>query len=98
MQGASLKATVINADTVASVKQCLFEMVAHDHRVLMILLSPEQLESKNFEKKLVNSSYFSKWQCMMAVDEVHLLNTWGQSFQKVFQQIGWTCTWMPIHL
>ena len=25
----------------------------------------------------------------MAVDEAHLLNTWGQSFCKDFQQIGW---------
>ena len=90
MRGASLKAAIINADTVASAKQCLFETVAHDHRVSMILLSPEQLESKNFEKKLVNSSYFSERLCMMAVDEVHLLNTWGQSFRKAFQQIGWT--------
>jgi len=27
--------------------------------------------------------------CAIAVDEVHLLNTWGKGWRKAFQQIGW---------
>ena len=90
MRSAGLKAVAINADTVASAKSCLFKTVAQDRDVSMVLLSPEQLQSKNYEKKLVNSSCFTERLCMIAVDEAHLLNTWGESFRKAFQQIGWT--------
>ena len=27
--------------------------------------------------------------CILVVDEVHLLNTWGMAFRKAYQQISW---------
>ena len=89
MLSAGLIAVAINADTLASArktKRSLYEDI--EHGVSMVLLSPEQLKSSAFEK-LVNKPSFKERLCMMAVDEAHLLNTWGQSFRKDFQQIGW---------
>ena len=52
----------------------------------VLLLSPEQLISKRLEK-LVNDSGFRKRVCLLAVDEAHLLDTWGSSFRKAYLQI-----------
>ena len=52
----------------------------------VLLLSPEQLISKQLEK-LVNNSEFHKRVCLLAVDEVHLLDSWGNSFRKAYLQI-----------
>lgn len=52
----------------------------------VLLLSPEQLISKRLEK-LVNDLEFRKRVCLLAVDEVHLLDTWGTSFRKAYHQI-----------
>jgi hypothetical protein len=52
----------------------------------VLLLSPEQLISKRLEK-LVNDSVFRRRVCLLAVDEVHLLDSWGTSFRKAYQQI-----------
>ena len=52
----------------------------------VLLLSPEQLISKRLEK-LVNDSGFRQRVCLLAVDEVHLLDTWGNSFRKAYLQI-----------
>jgi len=89
MHSAGLTAVAINADTLTSArktKRSLYEDI--EHGVSMVLLSPEQLKSSAFEK-LVNKPSFKERLCMMAVDKAHLLNTWGQSFRKDFQQIGW---------
>lgn len=55
----------------------------------VLLLSPEQLISKRLEK-LVNDPSFCKRVCLLAIDEVHLLDTWGKSFRKAYQQIKFT--------
>jgi len=52
----------------------------------ILLLSPEQLISKRLEK-LVDNVAFRKRVCLLAVDEVHLLDSWGDSFRKAYQQI-----------
>ena len=52
----------------------------------VLLLSPEQLISKRLEK-LVNDSGFRKRVCLLGVDELHLLDTWGHDFRKAYLQI-----------
>ncbi|KAJ6530437.1 P-loop containing nucleoside triphosphate hydrolase protein, partial [Mycena vulgaris] len=53
----------------------------------VILTGPEQLKTSKFEKSLHNPKFFAQI-CGTGVDEVHLLNTWGASFRKDFQQMG----------
>ena len=52
----------------------------------ILLLSPEQLISKRPEK-LINNLAFGSQVCLLAVDEVHLLDSWGNGFLKAYQQI-----------
>ena len=89
MQSAGLTTVAIHANTISAARKQnsdLFQVVKRD--VSMILVSLEQLRSKGFEK-LTQSSVFVDRLWMMAVDEAHLMNTWGQSFRKDFQQNGW---------
>ena len=89
MQCAGLTTIAIHTDTISAMwkqNNDLFQVMKRD--ISMILVSPEQLRSKGFEK-LIQCSVFVDRLCMMAVDEAHLMNTWGQSFHKDFQQIGW---------
>lgn len=55
--------------------------------VSIIILSPEMLASKGFEK-LIQHADFSARECGLGVDEIHLLETWGAGFRKAFWQIG----------
>ncbi|KAF9231106.1 P-loop containing nucleoside triphosphate hydrolase protein [Melanogaster broomeanus] len=90
MRRAKLTAIALNSDTVTAAQQSgrdLFKAVLRG--VSMVLVSPEQLKSKGFERLLDEKDpTFSTRVCMMAVDEAHLLNTWGQGFRKDFLDIG----------
>lgn len=55
--------------------------------VEVLLLSPEQLVSPSFEALLKDKEYQSRV-VALGVDEIHLLNTWGQTFRREFEQIG----------
>jgi len=52
----------------------------------VLLLSPEQFISKCLEK-LINDSAFRGRVCLLAVDEAHLLDSWGNSFRQAYHQI-----------
>ena len=80
---AKLTAVVINAET--SNRSDMWTR-AGEEGPRVLLLSPEQLISKRLEK-LVNDSVFRRRVCLLAVDEVHLLDSWGSSFRKSYQQI-----------
>jgi len=54
--------------------------------VLMLCLSPEQLISDGFAGLLEHKPFWNHF-CALAVDEIHLLYSWGLSFRFVFQQI-----------
>ncbi|KAJ7704658.1 hypothetical protein B0H14DRAFT_3526628 [Mycena olivaceomarginata] len=43
--------------------------------------------SAEFEKVLRDKEFYAR-SCIMGFDKFHLLNTWGASFQKDFQQTG----------
>ncbi|KAF8958801.1 P-loop containing nucleoside triphosphate hydrolase protein, partial [Flammula alnicola] len=53
----------------------------------VILLSPEMLASPGFGH-LINSEKFQSRLYTIAIDEVHLLATWGDHFRPAFRQIG----------
>lgn len=80
---AGLVAVVINAETP---ERSDMWIRAGEDGPRILLLSPEQLISKRLEK-LVNDSAFRRRVCLLIVDEVHLLDSWGNSFRKAYQQI-----------
>ena len=80
---AGLTAVVINAETP---ERSEMWTRAGENGSRVLLLSPEQLISKRLEK-LINDSSFRRRVCLLAVDEVHLLDSWGNSFRKAYQQI-----------
>ncbi|KAH9918848.1 uncharacterized protein B0H18DRAFT_882475 [Fomitopsis serialis] len=53
----------------------------------IILLSPEQLPNENFQR-LVDDKAFAARIMALAVDEAHLLNSWGSQFRPSFKHIG----------
>ncbi|KIJ64810.1 hypothetical protein HYDPIDRAFT_175331 [Hydnomerulius pinastri MD-312] len=94
---AGLKARAVNADTVdASRKKgvCLFDKISTG--VTMILLSPEQLKSPGFAAILDNGP-FGRRIAMMAVDEAHLLNSWGKSLRPAYMQVGFLRARLATH-
>ena len=82
-RGAGLTAVVINAETS---ERSEMWVRAGECGQRILLLSPGQLISKNLEK-LVSKPTFRGRVCLLAVDEVHLLDSWGHSFRKAYQQI-----------
>ena len=53
----------------------------------VILISPEMLSTPGFGT-LINSKVFQARLFAIAVDEVHLLWTWGEEFRPAYRQIG----------
>ncbi|KAF8811179.1 P-loop containing nucleoside triphosphate hydrolase protein [Phlegmacium glaucopus] len=88
MEKIKLKTLVINSDTINDahlVSRDLWEDAITTPQ--LVFLAPEQLISKGCTK-LLNGDFSSRV-CALVVDEAHLLNTWGKSFRKAYQQIGW---------
>jgi superfamily II DNA helicase RecQ len=82
-----LKALAINANTVLAARlrgEDLWVTARAD--VSMLCLSPEQLISNGFAGLLEHKPFWNRL-CALAVDEIHLLYSWGLSFRFVFQQI-----------
>ncbi|KIJ10722.1 hypothetical protein PAXINDRAFT_85604, partial [Paxillus involutus ATCC 200175] len=54
----------------------------------MVLLSPEQLKSTRFSDDVIQDK-FNQRIVLMAVDEAHLLNSWGKALRPAYMQIGY---------
>jgi superfamily II DNA helicase RecQ len=85
-----LKGLVINSDTVHAAQlrgENIWEKAEKEPS--MVFLAPEQLSSPGFNELSKDDGIFATRVCVIAVDEAHLLNTWGASWRKAFRQIGW---------
>jgi superfamily II DNA helicase RecQ len=94
MENFGLKCFVINQDTIheAQVRgEDIWEKAQTESR--MEFLALEQLISDGFNDLSKDGSEFAGCVCVIAVDEAHLLDTWGASWRKAFQQIGWVWAW-----
>ncbi|KAJ3715175.1 P-loop containing nucleoside triphosphate hydrolase protein [Lentinula raphanica] len=98
MSSIGLNVLIINSDTKDHARENgladLWTRVITDLTLSIILLSPEQLKSEEFARALVNNTFFARLYAL-AVDEMHLLLTWGRSFRKPFQQIGLVRSRLP---
>lgn len=84
-----LKCLVINADTIHQAqlrREDIWKKAVDEPNV--IFLAPEQLISPGFGEMTHKGSVFADRVCVIAVDEAHLLVTWGASWRKAFAQIG----------
>lgn len=83
----SLEVLIINEETTKEAYEKalpdLWHCAQDDTRVSVLLMSPEQLHSKGYEIALTNKSFYHRIYTL-AVDEVHLLLSWGESFQQSF--------------
>jgi len=89
MTASGLHARAVNRDTVQLAQKDnmnLYKEIVTGATI--VLVSPEQLLTQRFEAAISDKD-FAKRVCVMAVDEVHLLNTWGKSFRKSYLQVGW---------
>ena len=90
MRHANLSTVALNADTISAASKewrDLFNSMRSG--VSIVLVSPEQLTSKGFERLVDDpDSVFTCRVCLLAVNEAHLMNMWGQSFRQAFQEIG----------
>lgn len=80
-----LEAVVINAETLRADPNIWAK--ARAMSTVAILLSPEMLTSRAFKNLLEHEAFRSRV-AILAVDEVHLLLTWGLGFRQAFNQIG----------
>ena len=93
MEKFGLKGLVINGDTIQEVQtrgEDIWEKAQMEPNI--VFLAPEQLISKGFDNLSKDDSPFTAQICVIAIDEAHLLKTWGSSWRKAFQQIGWVWT------
>ncbi|KAG9221254.1 hypothetical protein CCMSSC00406_0008911 [Pleurotus cornucopiae] len=85
-----LSALAINEDTLAAAQRRGDDLwkQACSGRVSMILVSPEQLVSRSFDR-LLHTKAFAESLCALGLDEMHLITDWGDtSFRKAFTDIG----------
>ena len=88
MQQLGLTAKAVNAVTKAEADANdlnIWKIIESD--ITVILISPEMLSSPGF-RMLIDSKVFQLRLYAMAMDEVHLLKTWGETFRPAFRQIG----------
>ncbi|EIW81038.1 P-loop containing nucleoside triphosphate hydrolase protein, partial [Coniophora puteana RWD-64-598 SS2] len=92
---AKLETRIINSDTLGEARREGRDLLKEAQTgVSMILVSPEQLKSKKF-RHLLDSHHITQRILFMAVDEAHLLNSWGHHFRKDFLQIGFCRKQLP---
>ncbi|KAF9035142.1 P-loop containing nucleoside triphosphate hydrolase protein, partial [Panaeolus papilionaceus] len=95
MQKFGLEVVVVNSDEVLSRRKQKGDLWSECvERFDVILISPEELVSLNFNQLLANSIFFSRV-CRFGVDEAHLINTWGKTFRTAFKQLGFMRVRLP---
>ena len=52
-----------------------------------IFTSPEIALSKKFKLNVLDNPYFAKRLCLLAIDEIHLVEGWGKSFRPLYSEI-----------
>lgn len=90
MKTFTIQSLVINRDTIHEAQtrsEDIWDTAANGPSI--IFLAPEQLINPEFSNLIKEDGEFAGRVCAIAVDEAHLLNTWGKRWRKCFQQIGW---------
>lgn len=62
-----------------------------------LFTSPEIALSKKFKKNLLDNALFSERLCLLAIDEIYLVEQWGKSFWPLYAEIEKIPKRMPCH-
>ncbi|KAI0313351.1 P-loop containing nucleoside triphosphate hydrolase protein [Amylostereum chailletii] len=95
MKQIGLSALAITQDSVSTARLRGEDIWKSAHTsATFLIMSPEQLSSSGFAG-LLDSPSFSYCLVRLGANEIHLVDTWGAYFQKVFRQIGLMHARMP---
>lgn len=85
-----LVTVVINEDMTHAARMHADDLWAvAETKAALIFLSPEQLNTRHFWDVLKNSKFWHRI-VGLAVDEAHLILSWGAAFRRAFAEIGLT--------
>ena len=77
-------------------RQCIEKLQKVD--ISTIFTSPEIALSKKFKKNVLDQSSFTDRLCLLAIDEIHLVDQWGQSFKPLDAEIEKLRKRIPCHV
>lgn len=63
-----------------------------------VFTSPEIALSKKFKKNVLDHSQFTDRLCLLAVDEIHLVDEWGKGFRPLYAEIEKVRKRIPCHV
>lgn len=63
-----------------------------------IFTSPEITLSKKFKQNILDNYRFTDRLCLMAIDEIHLVDEWGQAFRPMYAEIEKVRKRIPGHI
>lgn len=63
-----------------------------------IFTSPEIALSKKFKNNILDDPEFTDRLCLLAIDDIHLVDQWGQSFRPLYVEIEKVQKRIPCHI
>lgn len=63
-----------------------------------VFTSPEIALSKKFKKNILDNSQFTDRLCLLAIDEIHLVEEWGKAFRPLYAEIEKVRKRIPCHV
>lgn len=63
-----------------------------------VFTSPEIVLSKKFKKCILDQQTFTDRLCLLAIDEIHLVDEWGKSFRPMYAEIEKVRKRIPCHV
>lgn len=88
------KAMVLNGENNQKDMQLEIAKGGYTH----IFTSPEIALSKKFKKNVLDSSQFTDRLCLLAIDEIHLVEEWGKGFRPLYAEIEKVRKRIPCHV
>ncbi len=77
-------------------RQCIEKLQKVD--IPTFFTSPEIALSKKFKKNVLDRSSFTDRLCLLVIDEIHLVDQWGQSFRPLDAEIEKLRKRIPCHV
>lgn len=88
------KAVALTGDNNTQSMQCEIAQGNYTH----VFTSPEIALSKKFKKNVLDNSFFTDRLCLLAIDEIHLVEQWGRSFRPLYAEIEKVRKRIPCHI